>query len=68
MLKALHHLFQSRLDRFFGSRRLAGLNPVSKSLAKHADRTEFHRSRKLIAGTGAGLGDPVLLSRNLSFP
>jgi hypothetical protein len=32
-----------------GSRRLAGLNPGSESLAKHADWTEFHCSRKLIA-------------------
>ena len=33
--------------------RLAGFNPVSKSLAKHADRTEFHRSGKLITATRA---------------
>ena len=54
MLKSLHRLFGCRLDRFLGSRRLAGLNPASESLAKHADRTEFHCSRKLIAATRAG--------------
>ena len=35
-------------------RRLAGLNPVSKSLVKHADRTELHCFRKLVTATGAG--------------
>src|SRR5271157_4843008 len=54
VLKSLHRLFRScRLDRIFGSRRLARLNPASKALAKHADRTEFHRSRKLVTATRA---------------
>src|SRR5271165_6609503 len=57
VLKSLHRLFRScRLDRIFGSRRLARLNPASKALAKHADRTEFHRSRKLVAATQIGVG------------
>jgi hypothetical protein len=55
VLKSLHRLFRCwRLDRIFGSRRLAGLNPVSESLAEHAYRTEFHRSRKLVTATRAG--------------
>jgi hypothetical protein len=33
---------------------IGGRNPASKSLAKNADRTEFHSSRKLIAAAGAG--------------
>jgi hypothetical protein len=37
----------------FLRRRLIGLNVTSKSLAKHADRTEFHCSRKLIAADRA---------------
>src|SRR5271157_788349 len=53
MLKALHRLFWCRLDRFRGSRRLGGLNPASESLTKHADRTEFHCSRKLVTATRA---------------
>src|SRR5271165_1939407 len=53
VLKSLRRLFRCRLERIL-RRRLAGLNPVSKSLAKHADRTEFHRSRKLIAASRAG--------------
>jgi hypothetical protein len=35
-------------------RRLAGRNPTSKTLAKHADRTEFHCSRKLVTAARAG--------------
>src|SRR6516225_6135655 len=55
MLKSLYNLFRCcRLDRFLGSRRLAGLNRASDSLAEHTDRTEFHRSRKLIAAAKAG--------------
>src|SRR5262249_5840520 len=43
------------LDRFLRNRRLAGLNPVGcKSLAKHADWTEFHCSRKLVTAARAG--------------
>src|SRR6266481_4651657 len=50
MLKSLHCLFRCcRLDCIRGSRRLAGLNPASKSLVKHADWTEFHCSRKLVS-------------------
>ena len=54
VLKSLRCLFRCRLDRILGSRRLAGLNPASESLAKHADRTEFHCSRKLVTATRAG--------------
>src|SRR5262245_11689677 len=54
VLKSLQHLFRCcRLDRILGSRRLAGLNPVSESLPKHTDRTEFHCSRKLVAAARA---------------
>jgi hypothetical protein len=53
VLKALDRLFRSQLDRVLGSRRLVGLNPAGQSLAKHADRTEFHRSRKLVAAARA---------------
>ena len=51
---ALHRLFPCRLDRFL-ERRLPGFNPVSKSLAKHADRTEFHRTafHQLLASFGS---------------
>src|SRR5271165_7409498 len=59
VLKSLHRLFQCRLDHLFGSRRLAGLNPASESFAQDADRTEFHRSRKLV--TAARAGASVLL-------
>src|SRR5271166_2753925 len=54
MLESLHWLVRCRLDRFFGSGRLAGFNPASKTLAKHADRTEFHCSGKLVAAIRAG--------------
>src|SRR5580704_442601 len=54
MLKALPRLFQLQLDSILGSRRAAELNPTSETHAKHAYRTEFHRSRKLTAATGAG--------------
>src|SRR5208283_2268715 len=53
MLKSLLRVFRCRLDRFL-ERRLAGFNPASKTLAKHADRTEFHCSRKLVTATRAG--------------
>src|ERR1700757_3125694 len=50
VLKSSRWLLQCcRLDRILRNRRLAGLNRVSETLAEHADRTEFHRSRKLIA-------------------
>ena len=35
------------------SRRFAGFDPVSESLAKHAHQTEFHCSGKLITATRA---------------
>src|SRR6516165_3339883 len=55
VLKSSHWLLQCCwLDRILRNRRLAGLNPVSKSLAKHADRTEFHCTGKLIAAAWAG--------------
>src|ERR1700724_2391919 len=54
MLKSLRRLFWCRLDPIFGSRTLAGLNLLSKTLAKHAYRTEFHRSGKLVSATRAG--------------
>src|ERR1700674_1160949 len=41
VLKSLHRLFRCRLDGTLGSRRLPRLNPISKSLAKHADATNF---------------------------
>ena len=47
-------LFRCRLDRILGSRRLARFNPISKTLAKHAYWTEFHRSRNLVTATRAG--------------
>src|SRR5271165_2156564 len=54
VLKSLRRLSRCcRLDRFLGSRRLAGFDPAGESLAKHADRTEFHRSRKLVTATRA---------------
>src|ERR1700730_13208699 len=54
VLKSLHRLPQCGLDRTLGRRRLAGLNSASEPLAKHADRTEFHCSRKLVAAARAG--------------
>ena len=53
MLKSLSCLFPRRLDRFL-DRRLTGFNTVGEGFAKHTDRTEFHRSRKLISATRAG--------------
>ena len=53
LLKSLRRAWQCRLDRFLESR-LAGLTPASESIAKHADRTEFHCSRKLVTTTRAG--------------
>src|SRR5215470_1761516 len=47
ILKALQCPYWRRLDRFL-ERRLAGLNPTSKTLAEHAYRAEFHRSREFI--------------------
>jgi hypothetical protein len=48
MLESLQCLFWCRLE-CISRRRLAGLSPISKSLTEHAHRTEFHRSRKLVA-------------------
>ena len=45
---------QLEVNRILGSRRLAGLNFTSESLAKHANRTEFHCSRKLVTTTRTG--------------
>ena len=54
MLKSLRYLVRCcRLDRFL-ERRLAGLNRACKTFAKHAYRTEFHCSRKLVAAARAG--------------
>src|SRR6516162_4371438 len=53
VLKSFQWLVRWRL-KYIPRRRLAGFNPASKSLAKHADRTEFHSSRKLIAAARAG--------------
>jgi hypothetical protein len=55
VLKSLRWLVRCcRLASILGNRRLAGLNPTSESLVKHADRTEFHCSRKLVTATRAG--------------
>src|SRR5271165_6127871 len=55
VLKSLRWLVRRcRLDRILGNRRLAGLYPVSETLAEHAYRTEFHRSRKLVTTDRAG--------------
>src|SRR6266481_4201530 len=53
MLKSLRRLLRSRLECIL-RRGLSGLNVTSESLAKHADRTELHCSRKLVTATGAG--------------
>src|SRR5215469_16768465 len=53
MLKALGRLYWCLLHCFLG-RRIARLNGADKTLAKHADRTELHCSRKLITATRAG--------------
>src|SRR4029077_18928992 len=52
VLKSFRWLVRCRLE-CIPRRRLAGLNPASKSLAKNADRTELHRSRKLITAARA---------------
>src|SRR5215471_6708883 len=53
VLKSLRWLVRCRPGRLL-ERRLAGLNSACKTLAEHAHRTEFHRSRKLIAAARAG--------------
>jgi hypothetical protein len=52
MLKSLFRLFV-RVHRNLGSRRLAGRNAASKTLAEHANWAEFHRSREFIAAARA---------------
>jgi hypothetical protein len=46
-------VLRDRADRLL-ERRRAALNLTSKTVVKHADRAEFHRSRKLIAAARAG--------------
>src|SRR5580704_18388333 len=53
VVKSLRWLLRHRLE-CIPRRRLAGLNPASESLAKNADRTEFHSSRKLSAAGRTG--------------
>src|SRR6516162_4680638 len=53
VLKSFRWLVQRRLNCFL-ERRLAGFNAASKTLTKHAHRTEFHRSREFIATARAG--------------
>src|SRR5208282_3597181 len=53
VLIPLHRLFRCRLYRSL-ERRRAGLRRAWESPAKHAYRTEFHRSRKLVAAARAG--------------
>src|ERR1700730_15931256 len=54
VLKSFRCLVRCRLDRMLGSRSLAGLNSASETNAEHADRTRFHRFRKLVAAARAG--------------
>ena len=56
LLKSLWWLVRCRLDRLL-ERRLARLNPATKTLAEHTNRTEFHRSRKLVTAARAGALD-----------
>ena len=51
MIKPLGWPSRYWLERILSNRGLAGLNPVSESLPKHADRAEFHCSREFIATT-----------------
>src|SRR5580692_637218 len=53
MLKSFWWLIRCRPDRLL-QRRLAGLNPTGKTLAKHADRAEFQCARDFIAAARAG--------------
>src|SRR5215468_11675569 len=52
VLNSFRRLVRCRHDRL-PERRLAGLKPTSKTLAEHADRTELHCSRKVIAAARA---------------
>src|SRR4029077_12217178 len=65
MLESLHRLFWSRLE-CIPRRRLAGLNPTGKPLAKHADRTKIRCSGKLIAANRADAS--VLRVHGLNLP
>src|SRR5580704_56647 len=53
VLKSLQRLFQCRLHSILETRP-ARRNPIGKSLAQQADRTEFHCSRKLVTAARAG--------------
>src|SRR6516165_5476998 len=53
VLKSFRWLAMCRLYCFL-ERGLAGLKAASKTLAEHAYRAEFHRSRKLITAARAG--------------
>ena len=53
MLESFRWLVRCPLDRLL-ERRLARLNAASKTLAEQANRTEFHRFRKLVTATRAG--------------
>src|SRR6516164_3599014 len=53
VLKAVSWLFRCRRLECTLGRRLAGHNPTSKTLAEHANRTEFHGSGKLVTATRA---------------
>src|ERR1700730_6694706 len=55
VLKSLHRFLRRRLDRILGSRRRAGLNPASKTLAKHAYWAGFVDPRERCAAYGTGL-------------
>jgi hypothetical protein len=59
-IKSLGYRFRCRLNRFL-ERKLAGFNPATKTAAKHADRTVFHRSRKLVTATQAGALGSMLM-------
>jgi|SRR6516162_9155767 len=53
VLKSFRLLVQRRLNCFL-ERRLAGFNAASKTLTKHAHRTEFHCFREFVATAWAG--------------
>src|SRR6516164_7499820 len=53
VLKSFWWLVRCRLDRPL-ERRLAGLSAASETLTEQANRTEFHRSGKLVTATRAG--------------
>src|ERR1700736_5765472 len=53
VLKSLYRPFRCRIAFILGMRCLAGFNPASKTLAKHAYWAEIHRSRNLVTATRA---------------